>query len=158
MLKFGMNKCINLLFQAFFSEFDYVNSFRIYVVIFCLIWKKSYSSFPLFVILRYSVFFSFFSSFLFPSLQLASMEVQKSLPLCRSSDIHKSIWMDRRTDRQRRELHCRNNKRENNVKKWGGNHVISENYLKSNAKDKKQICWKKQFFIVSITLVRNIRS
>ena len=42
MLKFGMNKCINLLFQAFFSEFDYVDSFRIYVVIFCLIWKKSY--------------------------------------------------------------------------------------------------------------------
>ena len=42
MLKFGMNKCTNLLFQAFFSEFDYVDSFRIYVVIFCLIWKKSY--------------------------------------------------------------------------------------------------------------------
>ena len=42
MLKFGMNKCNNLLFQAFFSEFDYVDSFRIYVVIFCVIWKKSY--------------------------------------------------------------------------------------------------------------------
>ena len=26
MLKFGMNKCTNLLFQAFFSEFDYVDS------------------------------------------------------------------------------------------------------------------------------------
>ena len=42
MLKFGMNKCNNLLFQAFFSEFDYVDLFRIYVVIFYVIWKKSY--------------------------------------------------------------------------------------------------------------------
>ena len=40
MLKFGMNKCHNLLFQAFISEFDYVDLFMIYVVIFCLIWKN----------------------------------------------------------------------------------------------------------------------
>ena len=44
MLKFGMNKCTNLLFQAFFSEFDYVDSIRIFVIIFCVIWKKSYCS------------------------------------------------------------------------------------------------------------------
>ena len=44
MLKFGKNKCQNLLFQVFFSEFDYVDWFRIYVVIFCFICKKSYCS------------------------------------------------------------------------------------------------------------------
>jgi len=46
MLKFGMNKCQNLLFQAFFSEFDYVDSSLIYVVIFCLFLKKSYCISP----------------------------------------------------------------------------------------------------------------
>ena len=45
MLKFGMNKCQDLLFQAFFSELDYVDLFMIHVIIFCLIWKKSYWTF-----------------------------------------------------------------------------------------------------------------
>ena len=33
---------ITYSFRRFFSEFDYVDWFRIYVVIFCFIWKKSY--------------------------------------------------------------------------------------------------------------------
>ena len=36
MLKFGMNKSHNLLFQAFFSEYDYIDSFMIYIII---LWK-----------------------------------------------------------------------------------------------------------------------
>ena len=50
MLKFGKNKCQTLLFQAFFSEFDYVDSFRIYAVIKCYSRVGSYCTLVMWVV------------------------------------------------------------------------------------------------------------